>query len=150
MWHKFPRKKYLLRSLSIINVTEVGSIRFSEHTISLLTNSYYSTGGLCGAIGGDKGSESRARQTCNDDIWRIGNESLINQNVYNMNRDSMKKQLSERQMFEMYSEEGSEFNLLEQQQALKEQAENDLREACELAKESSEFTLSLSPFYIDH
>ncbi|KAJ8060788.1 hypothetical protein OCU04_011089 [Sclerotinia nivalis] len=91
MWNKYPTKRYLLRSLTIANVTDVRSIRFAEHVISILTNSYFSSAGLCGAIGGDKASESRAQRTCTEETWDNGTRALIKQKVYEVNKSNLEK-----------------------------------------------------------
>ncbi|KAF5868368.1 uncharacterized protein Bfra_007566 [Botrytis fragariae] len=92
MWNRYPTKRYLLRSLSITNVTDVGSIRFTEHVISILTNSYFSSGGLCGTWGGDKASESRAKNTSNEETWINGMKDLIKQDLHGPDKEALEEE----------------------------------------------------------
>ena len=137
MWYKYPRKRYLLRSLTIANVADVESIRFAEHVISILTGSYFSCGGLCGTIGGDRASETRANNNCTEETWKNGTRGLLKQNVYGPNREELERDLLERELLEMYNEEGSEFRMVKEQEELLDQSKKDLQDSCEIAHEAS-------------
>ncbi|KAK6605876.1 hypothetical protein H4I95_05682 [Botrytis cinerea] len=136
MWYKYPRKRYLLRSLTIANVADVESIRFAEHVISILTGSYFSCGGLCGTIGGDRASETRANNNCTEETWKNGTRGLLKQNVYGPNREELERDLLERELLEMYNEEGSEFRMVKEQEELLDQSKKDLQDSCEIAHEA--------------
>ncbi|KAF7922301.1 hypothetical protein EAE99_007481 [Botrytis elliptica] len=133
-WQLYREKSYLLRYLPIINIPDPNLICFGEHIISILASSYSIFGGLNGTLGGPKNIETNARNRAKASTWDNGLRGLEKQDVYSPNKLLIERQLSDRQFYENYKNEGSEMDILKEQIESLKVEEDECEEAYQDAK----------------
>lgn len=130
MMKKFPNHQYLLRNMSIMNVTRLSDVRCAEHVVSIITNSYSENGGMNGTLGGPVALETRAKSISKQG-WQNATRALVNQGVFDANNSLVKEQLENRSFFEKYEDEGSELHVLKKKTEEVTKTRGELRDIFE-------------------
>ncbi|TGO13359.1 hypothetical protein BTUL_0071g00360 [Botrytis tulipae] len=130
MMMKFRDCQYLLRNMSIMNITRLSDVRCAEHVVSILASSYSEHGGLNGTLGGPVALETRARSISKQG-WQNATRALVNQGVFDANDSLVKKQLENRSFFEKYEDEGSELHMLKKKTEEVTKTRGELRDIFE-------------------
>lgn len=102
----------------MVNITDPEHVCFGEHVVSILTNSYSTTGGLNGTMGGPQSAESNARGHATETTWKNGMSGLVKQNLSHINEEKIKGELRDGEFYEKYRVNGSEMVLLEEHNRL--------------------------------
>lgn len=131
--------RYLLRSLTLIHIPDPGLICYGEHVISILTCSYSMYGGLNGSMGGNRGIETMARKHGTPTTWNNALRGLEKQEVFESNKALMERELSDRQFYDKYKEEGSEMRELKEESKSLESFEQELDEVCKHTRGQSKY-----------
>ncbi|KAF7917483.1 uncharacterized protein EAE98_010246 [Botrytis deweyae] len=131
MMMKFRDCQYLLRNMSIMNITRLSDVRCAEHIVSILASSYSEHGGLNGTLGGPVALETRAGSISKQG-WQNATRALVNQGVFEANDSLVKEQLARRRFFEKYEEEGSELRTWKKKNEEVTKTKGELREILEV------------------
>ncbi|PQE19573.1 hypothetical protein CJF32_00008857 [Rutstroemia sp. NJR-2017a WRK4] len=132
------QEEILYRSLTLINIPDTSSVRFGEHTVSILTNSYSCFRGLNGTLGGEKHTETTADNNATNAAWRNGMAGLVKQGLYSINKDIVEQQFQDRKFYEEYKEPGSELEWVRDEEVLVERA----RQNCEAVYETAQIRIT--------
>ncbi|KAE9376237.1 hypothetical protein N431DRAFT_529050 [Stipitochalara longipes BDJ] len=122
----YPDSTYLLRSVTLVNVTEAEDAQIMEHGLSILAGSYTEFGGLNGTLGGEAGMLTRARTGAKSDTWMNGLRALAEQDVYMRSVTTLQARLQYDRLWGKYLEEGSEFAELDAAETLEGQSKTSL------------------------